>query len=70
MRRWRIVDILAHISAVCDDEDTTVSVNGSVEHLSYALCSIFRSVLECESFDESDLYYLVIMAANLVDFPE
>lgn len=62
--------MLAHISAVCDDEDTTVSVNGSVKHLSYALCSIFRSVLERENFDESDPHYLVMMAANLVDFPE
>ena len=62
--------MLAHISAVCDDDGTMVSVNGPVEHLSNALCSIFRSVLERENFDETDLHYLVMMAANLVDFPE
>lgn len=62
--------MLAHISSVCDDEGTTISVNGSVEHLSYALCSIFRSVLEHEYFAEAELHYLVIMAVNLVNSPE
>lgn len=47
-----------------------VSVNGPVDHLRNALCSVFQSVLENETLTETDLHYLVIMAANLVDFPE
>ena len=47
-----------------------VSVNGPVDHLCNALCSVFQSVLENETLTEADLHYLVIMAANLADSPE
>lgn len=62
--------MVAHISAVCDDDGTMVSVNGPVDHLRNALCSVFQSVLENETLTETDLHYLVIMAANLANSPE